>query len=63
MREKYECRICHGICDPGELIGGICRECEEEERQRQIRASSVARMISGPFRQMELNLEGVYENC
>ena len=29
-----ECPICHGRCDPGEMIGGVCLECREEERQR-----------------------------
>ena len=29
-----ECPICHGRCDPGEMIGGVCLECREEERQK-----------------------------
>lgn len=33
-----ECTSCHGLCDPGEIIGGVCLECLENERQRQIRA-------------------------
>lgn len=24
---SYECSECHGLCDPGELEGGICYEC------------------------------------
>ncbi len=27
----YECRICHGMYDPGELVGGVCRECISDE--------------------------------
>ena len=30
-----ECPICHGRCDPGEMIGGVCLECREEERQEE----------------------------
>lgn len=56
---RYECKICHGICDPGELTGGVCQECAEEEQQKQIRAASVVRMLNGPFKQMELRLEGI----
>lgn len=58
-----KCKICNGNCDPGEVVGGVCMECAEEEQQRQIRAAFVARMINSPFRQMELRLESVYENC
>ena len=28
---KYICKICGGICDPGELAGGICFECRQED--------------------------------
>lgn len=29
MKTKYECRACHGTCDPGELVQGLCPECTE----------------------------------
>lgn len=34
--KKYECKKCHGLCDPGELEGGVCFECRAEcvERAR-----------------------------
>lgn len=51
------CRLCNGNFDNGELIGGICQECREEEKQRQLRVSNVAEMMHGPSEQMELNLE------
>ena len=54
---RYICMVCHGICDPGELTGGVCQECREEECQRQIRAVSVAKMLNGPYEQLELGLE------
>ena len=51
------CKRCGGNYDNGELTGGICTDCLEEERQEQIRASAVARIMNSPSYQMELNLE------
>lgn len=31
---RYECKICHGVCDPGELTGGVCQECQVETMER-----------------------------
>lgn len=53
------CRQCGGNCDNGELVGGVCLECLEEERQRQIRETAVARMLISPSYQMEMNLEEI----
>lgn len=55
-----ECPICHGRCDPGEMIGGICLECreEEEEEQRIVRRDNVVSMMNSPFKQLELNFGG-----
>lgn len=53
---RYECKICNGTCDPGELVGGVCRECAEEERQRQITANSVAKMMSSQSYQMRMEV-------
>ena len=51
------CEKCGGNCDNGELIGGTCPECIEEERQRQIRQDSVIKMMNSQSYQMELRLE------
>lgn len=51
------CRQCGGNCDNGELVGGICLECLEEERQRQIRAATVVKILNSPSYQMEMKLE------
>ena len=51
------CERCGGNYDNGELIGCVCTDCLEEERQEQIRASAVARIMNSPSYQMELNLE------
>ena len=51
------CKRCGGNYYNGELIGGICTDCLEDERQEQIRASAVASIMNSPSYQMELNLE------
>lgn len=56
---RYECKVCHGTCDPGELIGGVCRECADEEQQRQIRTSAVVKMMNSQYYQMGLRLEAM----
>lgn len=50
------CKRCGGNCDNGEVVGGICLECMEEERQEQIRADSILRMRNSPAFQMWLDL-------
>lgn len=49
------CKRCGGYCDNGELIGGICPDCMEEERQEQIRVDNVSNMMRSRYEQMELN--------
>lgn len=51
------CKRCGGNYDNGELIGGICPDCIEEEMNEQIRADSVIKIMSSPYHQMELELE------
>lgn len=31
----YECHVCHGLCDPGELENGVCFDCRSTARERQ----------------------------
>ena len=31
---EYKCRICGGICDPGELENGVCFDCRKEALKR-----------------------------
>lgn len=51
------CNRCGGNCDNGELIGGVCPECLEEELQEEIRANTVIRIMNSPSYQVELELE------
>lgn len=48
-----KCKRCGANCDTGEVIAGICIDCAEEERLRQIRASEVLKMMDSPSYQME----------
>lgn len=48
------CAICKGNRDSGELVGGICLECQEGERLDQDREGIIRRMLNGPFIQMEM---------
>lgn len=50
------CKVCGYNYDNGELVGGICTDCIEEEKQRQIRAESVLKMMNSQSYQMELRL-------
>lgn len=31
----YECHVCGGLCDPGELENGVCFECRSEDVKKQ----------------------------
>lgn len=52
-----ECPICHGRCDPGEMIGGVCLECREKEEQRQNSADRVSRVINSGYKQLSFNFK------
>ncbi len=51
-----KCEICGGNCDNGELRGGVCPECREEERLRQITEDRKAKAMNSPCYQMELEV-------
>ena len=52
-----ECPICHGRCDPGEMIGGVCLECREEEEQRQTSADRVSKVMNSGYKQLTFNFK------
>ena len=52
------CKRCEGNCDNGEIVGGMCLDCLEEEKQEQLRADTVVRIMNSPSYQMELGLIG-----
>lgn len=40
------CRKCGCRCDSGDLIGGVCDDCREEERQMEIRSEWNRKLFS-----------------
>lgn len=32
-----KCRKCGCMCDPGDIVGGVCDDCREEEKSLEIR--------------------------
>lgn len=47
----YKCSRCGCRCDAGELHGGVCDDCREEEKSlellRKMRAKSIAEQTDG----------------
>lgn len=54
MPQMVECPVCHGNCDPGEIVGGRCLDCMEQERQMQERSEHAFKIMTSPFYQMDL---------
>lgn len=50
------CERCTHSYDRGEVIGGICVDCREKEKQEQLRASTVIKIMNSPSYQIELDL-------
>ena len=48
---RYKCDKCGGNCDAGELIGGICPECLEEEGMAISLQEKVVMQLCPPFGQ------------
>ena len=56
---RYECSECHGNCDPGELVSGVCIECLEKERIAMISQSNMVKLLEAPWEQMKLDFGGI----
>lgn len=54
MAQMEKCPVCHGNCDPGEIIGNKCPECREQERQMRERDEYAFRVMTSPYYQMDL---------
>lgn len=55
---EYKCEICHGNCDVGELVGGVCPECLEEQRRQIVARNKVRRLVNAPYEQLEFDFGG-----
>ena len=53
------CRICGCICDPSDLVNGICDDCRTEQSKKSEKHEQLAQMMNAEFEQMEMNLEGM----
>ncbi len=53
MAQMVECPFCHYSYDPGEIIGGKCLDCMEQERQMQARSEHAFKVMTSPFYQMD----------
>ncbi len=52
------CECCGGNCDAGDVIGGICLDCIEDEKQKETKKESLAKMINTDSSQLEFKLKG-----
>ena len=55
---RYKCSVCGANCDPGELVGGICVECLEEQRIAVVMQDKVVSLLNAPWEQMTLDFGG-----
>ena len=55
---RYECSVCGGNCDPGEIVNGVCLECMENKRQAMVTQNKVVSLLNAPWEQMKLELGG-----
>ena len=53
------CRKCNSMCDPGDLIGGVCDDCRDDEEKEERRTSMVAKYMISSYVQLEFNFENV----
>lgn len=50
-----ECSVCHGMCDPGEIVGGVCDECRDAQEQAENRSRDMARAINSQYEQITMD--------
>lgn len=51
---NYECKICHGRCDPGELRQGMCPDCREAIEYKEHCQREAERVMTANFRQIRM---------
>lgn len=50
------CRNCGCLCDPGDIRGGLCDDCREEQERLEDAARRIGSVASGRFYQMKFDL-------
>mgnify|MGYP006922129538 CR=1 FL=1 len=48
------CDKCGCLCDPGDLVNGICDDCREAERKQEENQEMLLRMMRGEVKQLRL---------
>lgn len=48
------CDKCNCLCDPGDLVNGICDDCRETDRNQEENQEMLLRMMRGETRQMTM---------
>lgn len=48
------CNKCGANCDPGEIVGGQCLDCMEQERRIQSKSEHAFKVMTSPYYQMDL---------
>lgn len=48
------CRVCGGICDPGDLRNGVCDDCRYEQQREQTMEQELRQLANAEFRQIRL---------
>ena len=56
---RHKCSICGDNCDPGELVGGICLDCLEEQRVAIVMQDKAVSLLNAPWEQMKLEFGGM----
>ena len=54
-----KCSICGCICDPSDLVNGVCDDCRAEEQKETENRLLIERLLKSECEQMELRLEGI----
>ena len=50
------CRICGCICDPSDLVNGICDDCRTEQVENAEKHDQLAQMMNAECEQIKLNI-------
>lgn len=48
------CDKCGCLCDPGDLVNGICDDCRQQERKQEENQETLLRMMRGEVKQLRL---------
>lgn len=48
------CDKCGCLCDPGDLLNGVCDDCREDEQKKEDKREVFLQMMRGQVQQMRL---------